>query len=129
MAGYLEPAPDFPHSNYNDSCTVSSFNLTALSLTAFTHQSLWELEQLNSPEVLVHDVLIDLYNPATRDQYRIQGSWWEEQGSNEASDTWRPCQDPADGKLLGCEYMYNNVTNDVGVRITWFCDDRDPEHA
>jgi hypothetical protein len=129
IAGYPEPAPDFPHSNYNRSCTINSFNLTTLVLTQFVHQSQWALEQLNSPEVLTHDILIQLYNPATDDSYRIQEGWWEEQGANETQGIWRECSDPNSQLLLSCSFLYNNITNEIAVKVEWFCDDRDPEHA
>ncbi|OIW33188.1 hypothetical protein CONLIGDRAFT_676990 [Coniochaeta ligniaria NRRL 30616] len=129
ITGYPAPVPDFPHSNYNNSCTVSSFNLTSLSLTHFVAKSIWALEQLGSPEVLTHDYLIQLYNPATRDSYRITGGWWEEQGSNETQAVWRECDGNRPQVLLSCEFRYDNVTNEVDVRVQWFCDELDPEHA
>ncbi|KAH8909437.1 hypothetical protein BR93DRAFT_956571 [Coniochaeta sp. PMI_546] len=129
IIGYPEPIPDFPHSNYNNSCTVSSFNLTSFSLTHFVTKSLWALEQLGSPEVLTHDYLIQLYNPATQESYRITGGWWEEQGSNETQDVWRDCDGNRPQTLLSCEFRYDNVTNDVDVRVQWFCDELDPGHA
>lgn len=129
ITGYPEPAPDFPHSNYNNSCTVSSFNLTSLSLTHFVAKSLWALEQLSSPEVLTHDYLIQLYNPATLDSYRITGGWWEDQGSTETQAEWRGCTSYLPRSLLSCQFRYDNITNEIDLQVQWFCDELDPEHA
>lgn len=129
ITGYPEPAPEFPHSNYNNSCTASSFNLTSLSLTHFVSKSGWALEVINTPEVLVHDFLFQLYNTATRDSYRITGGWWEHPGSNETLPVWRECDIYLPSRLLSCEFKYDNVTNEVGVRVQWLCDELDPEHA
>lgn len=130
IPGYQDPAPDLPHSNYNHSCTVNSFNLTSLELTYFIRSGQWALEQYDSPEVLTEYMVIQVYNPAADDTYHIIGSYWLDGVNDKVNGSgWMECYYPSPRNLLGCQYMYDNATNTLGVRVQWFCDDRDPEHA
>ncbi|KAK0705717.1 hypothetical protein B0H67DRAFT_497600 [Lasiosphaeris hirsuta] len=118
FSGYWPEAPSMPHTTYTRSCTIGSVvNTTSLALREYQIETVGPAELVGT---------FTLENPGPGDVYRLVGIPVVDDG------VWREC---AAGKaealpwqLVGCQYSLNRKTRQVGFKVKWYCDDRDPSH-
>ncbi|KAK3343388.1 hypothetical protein B0T25DRAFT_614369 [Lasiosphaeria hispida] len=118
FSGYWPAAPSMPHTSYAHSCTIGSVvNTTSLTLREYQIETV-------APAQLVGT--FTLVNPGPGDIYRLAGIPVVDDG------VWRECVAGKDGalpwQLVGCQYSLNRQTRQVGFKVKWYCDDRDPSH-
>ncbi len=123
FTGYLDSAPQIPHTSYTRSCTIESIsNTTALALREYQIES--GLVQTNSSTSVLGT--FTLYNPGSGDTYRLHrmpvvddGGWHECIAGSQALP-WQ---------LAGCKYKLDRGSHLLGFEVQWYCDDRDPSNA
>ncbi|KAH8888539.1 hypothetical protein GQ53DRAFT_826230 [Thozetella sp. PMI_491] len=108
FASYNTPSI-LPHTTYTHSCTMNSLNETYMTLKQYSDHK--------------PNASFTIYNPGSLDEYEIDGL------SLTADSHWHQC-DPSVGslpwQLLSCEYSLDRSANQIGFRLRWACDDRDP---
>ncbi len=123
FTGYLDSAPQTPHTYYTRSCTINSIsNTTALALREYQIES--GAGQANSNTSAVGT--FSLYNPGSGDKYKLHrmpvvadGGWHECIAGPQALP-WQ---------LAGCRYSLDRGWHRIGFQVQWYCDDRDPSNA
>lgn len=122
FSGYVDSAPQMPHTSYTRSCTIRSIaNTTALGLSEYKIES-----ASGAPTSLAGT--FKLHNPGSGDTYKLvrlpvvgDGGWHEcSAGSGSQALPWQ---------LVGCRYMLDRQGHRIGFQVQWYCDDRDPSHA
>jgi len=89
------------------------------------------MNSINSTELLLQDYHVTnaskasftVYNPGPGDTYAISNLTVADDG------LWHKCQGSLPWQLVACEYFLDRATSNVGFRLQWYCDDRDPYNA
>ena len=123
FTGYVDSAPQMPHTSYTRSCTIESIsNMTTLALREYQIES--GLVQTNSTTSVLGT--FTLYNPGSGDTYELSRMPVVDDGG------WHECiaGTPAlPWQLAGCKYKLDRERHRLGFEVQWYCDDRDPSHA
>ena len=115
FTGYnnLDYMPRLPHSYYTRSCTINSINVTNMAVKEYTVDAAAKTANLR------------IYNPGPNDEYRIPLVDVKTDGS------WHACNAGADilpWQLVSCQYQLDGM-KELGLKLQWYCDDRNPDHA
>lgn len=116
-ASYDLPLPTIPHTSYTHSCTLNSFNTTALVLQKY---------HLVSSAGNGDKAFFTVYNPGPGDVYAIRDMPVKNDGK------WHGCAETGGAlpwQLISCYYLLDRVSGKIGLTFQWYCDDRDPFHA
>jgi hypothetical protein len=124
FTGYVDSAPQMPHTYYTQSCTIESItSTTAMALRQYQIESVSIQGQVNVTSVVGS---FRLYNPGSRDTYQlyrvpvIDDGRWHECTAGSRALPWQ---------LVGCSYMLDRGAHRLGFQVQWYCDDRDPSNA
>jgi hypothetical protein len=124
FTGYVDSAPQMPHTYYSQSCTIESItSTTTMALREYQIESAPVQSQVNVTSVVGS---FRLYNPGSRDTYQLYRMPVMDDGR------WHECTaGPRDlpWQLAGCKYMLDRASHRIGFQVQWYCDDRDPSNA
>jgi len=115
FTGYsnLDYVPKLPHTYYARSCMINSINVTSLTIRGYEIDEAAKTANLR------------VFNPGPGDEYRIPLVDVKKDGA------WHTCNAGTDSlpwQLVSCQYRLSEA-GEAGLKLQWYCDDRNPDHA
>lgn len=121
--------PVMPHTPYTRSCTIGSItNTSSLTVRRYEVTTIKIVRPTKSTTITG---TFDLYNSGSGDTYRLPDLQLQDDGA------WHECTlAPTDSgeqqllpwQLYHCEYRFGPGRRNLGFKLGWACDDRDPLH-